>query len=266
MIKLIATDMDGTLLDGNGKLPNNFIKILDELAQKDVKFVVASGRPYSSLKEIFKPRDKELHYICDNGAFIVENNTVCNVDIIDRDIVKEIVKASEKIENSLMILCGINGIYQLPCSDKNIIEEISKYYLKRVVVEDLLKVEDDIFKISICDMNGSLKNSYEVLNPIFGEDLNVVVSGKVWVDIMNKGINKGMALEKIQKDLNISYEETMVFGDFYNDVEMLQKAHYSFVMENANDDMKQYGNFIAKSNHENGVIHAIKGYVLEDIC
>ena len=57
----------------------------------------------------------------------------------------------------------------------------------------------------------------------------------------------------------------MVFGDFYNDIEMLQKAHYSFVMENANEDMKQYGNFIAKSNYENGVIDAIQNYVLKEI-
>ena len=55
----------------------------------------------------------------------------------------------------------------------------------------------------------------------------------------------------------------MVFGDFYNDVEMLKKAHYSFVMENANEDMKQYGNFIAKKNTENGVIEAIEEYVLK---
>lgn len=93
----------------------------------------------------------------------------------------------------------------------------------------------------------------------------VVVSGELWVDINNKGVNKGYALEQIQKDENISFEETMVFGDFYNDIEMLQKAYYSFVMENANEDMKQYGNFIAKSNRENGVIQAINQYIFKKI-
>ena len=80
---------------------------------------------------------------------------------------------------------------------------------------------------------------------------------------MNKNVNKGAALEKIQKDENISYEETMVFGDFYNDIEMLGKAKFSFVMENANEDMKQYGNYIAKSNRDYGVIKAIEEYVLK---
>jgi len=89
-----------------------------------------------------------------------------------------------------------------------------------------------------------------------------VVSGKHWVDINNKGVNKGIALEEIQKSLNISYEETMAFGDFYNDISMLEKAYYSFVMENANEDMKQYGNFIAESNVNNGVLKAIEKYVL----
>ena len=80
---------------------------------------------------------------------------------------------------------------------------------------------------------------------------------------MDKNVNKGAALEKIQKDENISYEETMVFGDFYNDIEMLGKAKFSFVMENANEDMKQYGNYIAKSNRDYGVIKAIEEYVLK---
>ena len=91
----------------------------------------------------------------------------------------------------------------------------------------------------------------------------VVVAGEIWLDIMNKNVNKGAALEKIQNDENISYEETMVFGDFYNDIEMLGKAKFSFVMENANEDMKQYGNYIAKSNRNYGVIKAIEEYVLK---
>lgn len=264
MIKLIATDMDGTLLDKNGKLPKDFLDILDKLSERGVKFVVASGRPYTNLKKVFKSKARELHYICDNGAFVVENTTISSVDIIDKDIVKNIIKYAEKISNIQLLLCGKKGMYHTQC-DKNFMEEINKYYVDKFNVEDLLTVEDDIFKISVCDLDNSLNNSYTVLNPEFGEKLNVVVSGEVWLDIMNKDVNKGSALEKIQKDLDISYEETMVFGDFYNDIEMLQKAHYSFVMENANEDMKQYGNFIAKSNYENGVVDAIENYVLKVI-
>lgn len=264
MIKLIATDMDGTLLDENGELPKDFLSVVDTLSKNDIKFVVASGRSYPTLHDIFQPISDELSYICDNGAFIVENKSISSMEIIAKEDVCNIINVCEEIPNIQVTLCGKKGMYQTDCSDE-FNEEIDKYYIKKNIVEDLRTVEDDIFKIAICDFSDAYNNSYKILESKFGDDFSVVVSGALWVDIMNKNINKGIALEKIQEDLNVSYEETMVFGDFYNDVEMLKRAHYSFVMENANEDMKQYGNFIAKSNRESGVTKAIKEYVLDKI-
>lgn len=264
MIKLIATDMDGTLLDENGELPKDFLSVVDTLAKNDIKFVVASGRSHPTLHNIFQPISDKLSYICDNGAFIVENKSISSMEIIDKEAVQNIIKTCKDIPNIQVTLCGTKGMYQTNCSDE-FNKEIDKYYIAKNIVEDLLTVEDDIFKIAICDFADAHENSYKILEPKFGDDFSVVVSGKLWLDIMNKNVNKGIALEKIQKDLNVSYEETMVFGDFYNDIEMLKRAHYSFVMENANEDMKQYGNFIAKSNRESGVIKAIEEYVLDKI-
>lgn len=264
MIKLIATDMDGTLLDKDGKLPDKFIEVLEQLSDRGVKFVIASGRPYTNLKEVFKSKSSELDYICDNGAFVVEKSKVSSIKVIEKNSVIDIIKLATNIPSVVVLLCGTKSMYYTPCSEEEMYE-INKYYVDKTEVEDLLTVEDDIFKITICDLSGAQDNAYPVLNEHFGEDFNVVVSGKIWIDITNRDVNKGIALEKIQRDLNISYDETMVFGDFYNDIEMLQKAYYSFVMENANDDMKQYGNFVAKSNHENGVIDAIENYVLKEI-
>lgn len=261
MIKLIATDMDGTLLDENSNLPKNFFETLDKLNSMNVKFVVASGRPYKTLYENFRPYSDDLYFICDNGSYIVEPGKKPSISLIDKSTVQNIIKTCEDIPNSNVILCGIKSTYYKSCSEE-MNKEISKYYLDKTIVSDLSAVEDDIYKIAICDFNGSKDNSFKILNPLFGKDLKVVVSGSVWVDVTNKNINKGEALQRIQKDFNISYNETMAFGDFYNDIEMLQSAYYSFVMENANEDMKQYGNFIAKSNKENGVIKSIEEYVL----
>lgn len=263
MIKLIATDMDGTLLDENSKLPKDFFDTLDKLNDRNVKFVVASGRPYLTLYENFKPYSDNLYFICDNGSYIVEPNSEPVISIIDKTTVKNIIQACDNLPNLALILCGIKSSYHKPCS-KEIEKEIDKYYINKKIVSDFNSIEDDIFKITICDFNGAKDNSYKIIEPLFGNTHKVVVSGNLWIDINNKNINKGEALKKIQKDFNISYDETMVFGDFYNDVEMLQSAHYSFVMENANEDIKQYGNFLAKSNKENGVIKAIYEYVLKE--
>ena len=261
MIKLIASDMDGTLLDENGNLPIGFHNTLKELDKRKVQFIVASGRPYKTLRENFKPVSDDLYFICDNGSYVVEKGTVLNISIIDKLLVNEVIALSENIKEINVMLCGTKGTYHTTLNE-GISDEVKKYYLDLIEVKNLLDVDDDIFKITIYDKKISAENSYKSLNAEFEKDLAVVVSGEHWLDINNKDISKGAALEVIQKRDNISFCETMVFGDNFNDVSMLEKAHYSFVMENATEKMKTYGNYIAKSNSENGVIHAINKYVL----
>lgn len=261
MIKLIATDMDGTLLNEHGKLPEDFFETIEKLKAKNVKFAVASGRPYVTLYENFKPYSDDIYYICDNGAYVVGHDGQPEISVINKDVVNKIIDASAGMENVELILCGKKFMYHRKCCAE-IQKEIDKYYINKKIVSDLKDIDDDIFKIAVCDLNGSSEHSYKILEPLFGSDFKVVVSGTIWVDIMNKNINKGDALKQLQKEDNITFEETMVFGDFYNDVDMLKEGYYSFVMENANDDMKQYGRFIADSNKNNGVIKAINEYVL----
>lgn len=261
MIKLIASDLDGTLLDEHKNLPPRFFETLDILSSHGVTFIAASGRSYTTLHENFMPRSDEMCFICDNGACVVENGIITEKDTLSRQATHRIIKACEAIENIHLILCGAHGSHITPYSPW-FVNEVDKYYVNRNIVPDLYAVEDDIFKIAICDMAGSASNVYPILAPLFKDELNLAVSGDVWMDVMNKDVNKGSALEKIQQRLGITPEETMAFGDYYNDVELLKRAKYSFVMENSNKDMKQYGNYIARSNRENGVMQAINQYVL----
>lgn len=261
MIKLIATDMDGTLLDENGKIPKDFFKTVAELKKKNINFIVASGRSYSTLVENFKPYSDQLYFICDNGGYIVENGKLSSVSIIEKRLVNLIVEECAKIPDIHILLCGLKSNYHLsiPAVYK---KEVDKYYVTTTIVDNLNNIDDDIFKITVCDKFVSSEHSFKLLEPKFKDNLLIVQSGEHWLDVTNLGINKGAALEEIQKRDNIDYEETMVFGDYFNDVTMLSKAKYSFVMANAPEAMRQYGNYTAKANTENGVIEAIKQYVL----
>ncbi|AQM61308.1 MULTISPECIES: Cof-type HAD-IIB family hydrolase [Clostridium] len=260
MIKLIASDMDGTLLTPEGKIPEEFFDIFKKLKEKNIEFVVASGRPYKTLYKNFSKICDDISYISDNGAMVVEDGKITSLEIIDKNIVEKIANACSKIENICVIFCGVKNFYQLPC-DLNTQKEIDKYYLNKTIVNSYDEIDDDIFKISICDMDDALTHSYPILheNLLEIEDkIKMVVAGKYWTDITNIDVNKGTAIAKIQKLKGISKEETMVFGDYFNDVEMLGQAYYSYVMEDALDEMKAHGNFIAKSNKENGVLQVIK--------
>lgn len=261
MIKLIATDMDGTLLDGKGHLPESFPEVLNLITEKNVKLVIASGRPYATLQTNFGPLANKLSYITDNGALVYHNNELIFKDVMDKNLVQDIIKTAKKIDNTAIILCGAQCAYLENCSEKYL-KEIQKYYVKCEFVDDISKVEDDIIKVTLCDLNHAIKNSNPIINPLFGEQLNVVVAGELWLDIMNKTVNKGTALKKIMEATNTKKEETMAFGDYYNDVEMLNESGFSFVMKNAPEDMKQHGEHIAESNEDYGVLGAIMEHVV----
>ncbi len=260
MIRLIASDMDGSLLNDEKKIPQEFFKILPRLKQKGISFVVASGRSYSTLKENFGSASNEIGYICDNGAYVVHGGDAV-IDTIPRELFRPMIQACGQLNGVQLVLCGLHATYHKSYTPEFDFE-IGSYYNNRIMMDDLAAVEDDIFKVSICDMNDPASYTYPFLKKRFGDSLSLQISGKVWMDVMNLGINKGVALGKIQNELGISPEETMAFGDFYNDIELLGRAQYSFVMENSNDDMRAYGNFVAASNNESGVIRAIKEYVL----
>lgn len=257
MIKLIATDMDGTLLDENGHLPEGFTDILDRLREKNIKLVVASGRPYYTLQTNFGPVGRYLSYICENGALVVDNNEIIYKSSIDREIVQNIIKEAKTVKENALVLCAPNCAYIEKYSDE-CLAEIQKYYTAINIVDDLSNVNDDIIKITICNLEGT----NNIADSKFKDDLNIVSTAAIWTDMMNTGVNKGIALKNLMDTDNISSEETMVFGDYYNDVEMLAQAEYSFVMENSPDDMKQHGKYIAASNVEHGVLRAILEYAL----
>lgn len=261
MIKLIATDMDGTLLDENGHLPPGFMDILDRVRAKNIKLVVASGRPYYTLQTNFGPVGRYLSFICENGALVVDNNKVIYESAIDNNVIAEVLNSAKAIDENAVVLCSANCAYIENCSDEHL-NEIKKYYTSIEHVDDLRNVTDDIVKIAICNFKNSLENLNNVFKPKFEDKLTVVGSGEVWIDILNRNVNKGLALKNLMDADNISKEETMVLGDYYNDIEMLAQGEYSFVMENAPEDMKQHGKYIAASNVEHGVLRAILEYAL----
>ena len=256
MIKLIATDMDGTLLKSNNEIQDGFYDVFHKLKEKDIIFAAASGRQNYNLLEKFKGLDNNMMFIAENGTFVVYRGEELIVNSLDKEIALELIKVGRTIENAYIILCGKNSAY-IESRDKRLIKQTEKYYARYEVVEDLTKVEDDILKVTICDFSGSEGNSNKYFDD-YRDKAQICVSGEIWLDMMAKGVNKGLAIKKIQEKLGIKHEETMVFGDYLNDLEMMGSAYHSYAMDNAHDDLKKVARFIAKSNDECGVVQAIK--------
>lgn len=255
MIKLIATDMDGTLLNSNNEIQHGFYDVFEKIQEKGIIFAASSGRQYYNLLERFKGIEDKMMFIAENGTFVVYEGKELVVNSLDINLARELIKVGRQIENSYVILCGKNSAYIESC-DKRLIEQTKKYYARYEIVSDLTKIEDDILKVTICDFLGSENNSNKYYDD-YREKAQIAVSGEIWLDITAKGINKGVAIEEVQELLNIKKEETMVFGDYLNDLEMMKSAYHSYAMENAHEDLKKVARFITKSNDESGVVHAI---------
>lgn len=260
MIKLIAADMDGTLLDDSKQLPINFSEVINDLSKNKKKFVIASGRSFCSLKEQFQNYLDTISFICDNGAYVVDSNQVMSVSVLKSSDVKRIVRFCEMC-GITPILCGRNGTWHSGKSQDCTVE-LTKYYNNSRVTDDLTKCDDEIFKIAVYEKSGIENHGFKELCQQFGKEFNVQLSGNYWTDIMAKGITKGTALKAIANKYGINYEETMSFGDYLNDVDMLNNSYYSFAMANSHEEVKKTANFTTGSNNENSVMKEIIKYVL----
>lgn len=256
MIKLIASDMDGTLLNSKDEINSEFYEVFNKLMERNIVFAAASGRQYFNLLKRFNNIKNNMMFIAENGTFVVYKGEEILVNKLDRVSAMKLIEVGRTIDNAYVIVCGKNSAY-VEKTESKFIMETEKYYERYEVVKDLTKVNDDILKVTICDFSGSENNSnmyYEEYRQAF----QVTVSGEIWLDITAKGVNKGVTIKKLQEILNIKYEETMVFGDYLNDLEMMESGYYSYAMENAHNDLKKVSRFITQSNDENGVVNAIK--------
>ncbi|WP_211224605.1 HAD family hydrolase [Salinimicrobium xinjiangense] len=251
-IRLIVSDMDGTLLNSEHKVSDRFFEAFQKLKKQEIKFAVASGRQYYSLMERMEPVKDEMIYIAENGAIVMEKGEERHLVPMKMDLVHQIVKEVREIGGKYLILCGREQAY-IENDDPEFMEPFLNHYEKYKVVNDLLEVSDDvILKVTICDLEGAEKNSLPHVEH-FKDDLQVKLSGEIWIDFNDKEAQKGNALKALQEILDISKEETMAFGDYLNDLELFEHAEIGYAVENAHPEVKEVAAYTTKSNDNFGV-------------
>lgn len=256
MIKLIITDMDGTLLNDQHEIHPDFWEIEESLTNNNILLSVASGRQYHNLESKFERIKDRMIFFAENGTHVVHKGKDLYVNPMDIEAARDFIRIGRKLEEVHLVLCGKNSAY-VETKEEKFISEISKYYNKLKYVEDLTQVEDTILKVTICDWNGVENNSYHTFKE-YNKDFKVAIAAKIFLDITSITANKGNAIKGVQKELGISPEETMVFGDYLNDFEMMQNATHSYAMKNAHPEIIEVSKFITRfDNNENGVIRTI---------
>ncbi|AWW36627.1 HAD family hydrolase [Streptomyces sp. AS58] len=258
-IRLVVTDMDGTLLDDDKRAPDGLWEVLDRLRERGVHFSPASGRQYATLAREFAPAAQGMAFIAENGTYVVRDGVELSSDTLDRAVVTEIVDEVRRLAAGGVdvgaVVCGKRAAY-VERTDEAFLAEVRRYYVEHRTVDDVTAVGDDVLKVALHDF-GPVERATAPAMERFSGTHQVVVSGEHWVDVMNRTANKGAAVRRLQRELGVTPAQTLVFGDYLNDLEMLDTAEWSFAMANAHPEVVRRARHLAPSNNDDGVLRTI---------
>jgi len=251
-VKLIVTDMDGTLLNSKHEVSERFFELHKALKEKNIHFAAASGRQYQSIISKLLPIKKDITIIAENGAYAKQDDQELFYFDVSIDVLLNSLSYLKDVEGIGVILCGKKYAY-LENSNPEFVNTIKQFYSSYKIVENFTEVTNDtFFKMAIYHPTCSETYIYPKVKHL-SKSMQVIVSGKKWLDISNLEANKGNALQKLQQNLGVTASETMAFGDYNNDLKMLEKADFSFAMKNAHPDVKEIANYETLSNEDRGV-------------
>ena len=263
MIKLVASDIDGTLLpEGTAKINPEIFTVIRKMKEKGILFVAASGRHYTSMERLFEPVKDDIIFITENGSYV----RCRGYDMVERDIdkayVTEWVTQMRSIPGTSFTLDTKEGFFT-ESRDEEFISLIRDGYRSRItVMPDVTEIIPDKEFIKMAAYSkDDIKTVQEKMVPLWEERLHCTVAGDIWVDFMKKGTDKGVALRTIQETLGISREETMAFGDNQNDIEMLGCALESYAVGNARPEVREAARHITDSNINDGVLKVLRTLV-----
>ena len=269
-IKLIATDMDGTILNPQGLLDiPRLEKILDRLDQRGIRFVIATGNEIHRVRQLLGHLTDRVVLIVANGAKIFENNQLIQVETWDDELVEKALTffKGQECQNQFVIT-SMNGGF---VKDGTIFTQLDKFmtpemielfYQRMNFVEELHpELFGGVLKMSLVVGEDRTEQVQEDFNQVFNGYVQAVSSGYGCLDIIQDGIHKAWALQELLKRWNIKPEEIMAFGDSENDVEMLELAGIAYAMENADEKAKAVATDIAPANSQGGVYQVIEGWL-----
>lgn len=264
-VKVIATDMDGTFLNSQGQYDHErFQKLLKQLQEKDIRFVVASGNQYRQLRDQFPDCHKQLTFVGENGANIVHKDEPL-IEVFQKreDIAHLIHFVEKKYPEAVISLAGEEKAYLRRDVPHDIIEWLLPFLPNLELVEELLPLPHErFFKLTLKVEEEAVTQVMQDIDTFKTNDRLVSTSsGFGCIDVITKGLHKGWALEQLLKRWNYTRDNLMVFGDSGNDVEMLKLAKYSYAMDDASKEAKAAARYQAGSNDASGVLETIEHYL-----
>ena len=280
MIKLIVSDMDGTLLAHDSSISKGNIEAIRYAQSKGVQFAIATGRDYSSLKGILEAHDLKCFSILGNGAqFCNENGEILSSAYFPKKCFKQVLQIFDELKIHYMIFTA-NGFYST--AEPNVVRDA---FIDRCVVQFKRKREDYLddgcnqdmacMKLKkIGDLDDFINSSIDIIKvEAFNNDVSLIEKAKEKlqeidgiaylssfddnIEVTDKAAQKGLILENVIEELGYSKDEVMVLGDGLNDITLFERFKYSFAPGNANETIKAIAYQVVGACEEDGVSQAI---------
>lgn len=256
-IRLVATDMDLTLLHDDKSMPTGLDERIEALTAQGILFCAASGRPLPALRQAFSTNWERMGIIADNGASLYYRGTAIYKSLIEVALYRELLDRIVRDGRGVPVLCCFEEAYALE-RDRSYHDELGIYYKRLNYVPDFSDVAVESNKVSLLCPNWDSERLFdEVFGPEFGSRLYVTCAGGEWIDFMNLGVDKGTGMQRLADHLGIELADVAALGDTHNDIPMLDIVGHSFLVANAAEHMEQHARFSCPSNNDDGVLAVI---------
>lgn len=254
MIRLIASDMDGTLLDKNGQVPEETYELIHELRQKGVVFVASSGRRHNTLRWFFEPVADEMDYVASLGTQVYADGKLIDREVFSYASVLKLCEVCEGFDCLHIAVYDEERTYLLDDLSQYV-REVDKDLPNAERVDDPPSAETCIIKASVCcERPNDIMDMAYVLERELGDLFTFMPSGSKWIDVTPSTVNKATGLFQLLRYRGIDPADVMCFGDSMNDYHILRTVGHPMVMSNARYAVRQTpGARIIGSNAEHAV-------------
>lgn len=265
LYKLVAVDMDGTLLTPKLEISKKTVETINKVIEKGVIFTLSTGRMYLAAIPFANMLNLDVPIITCNGALTKCSKTgkIYDEKIIDKEHSAEIIRYCEEAGLSVSLYME-DDIYIKKDSDNLDIHIQLDEAMPKIVDNFDSLLDHPIIKIMFSSSDKyNLEKHTRVLNELYKGKLNFYFSLPHFVEIVHKKANKRNALENIAIKFNVKREEIIAIGDNFNDMDMIEYAGIGVAMGNAPDYLKEAADFVTHSNDEDGVRLVLEKFIIK---
>lgn len=252
LIRLIASDMDGTLLDEHSEVPPETYDLILALREKGVHFAASSGRRFDRLCQFFAPVRDKMDFVAANGAQVYVDGELVDREVFSHLGIRRLAKTVGKFESLHMALFDDEKSFLLDDEDK-FVREIDKDLPNAERIWYLPGPDVSILKISIYCEDGHVMDYAYALSRELGDEFLFAPSGTHWIDALQRGVNKATGIEQVMAHHGITRNEVMAFGDSMNDYEIIRFVGTGCAMANGRPALKAVANRVIGYNYDQAV-------------